>query len=95
MSQYVVISPGGAWKSEGSQKHEGCDICHNERLSPYSDEHAAGIPGAFCPCSAGQERQWCDFSLLWKVLETLLQFASVLAVERKYSDIKEAYIALY
>jgi hypothetical protein len=47
MSQYVVISLGGAWKGEGNQKLEGCDICHNERLSPYSDEHSAGIPGAF------------------------------------------------
>lgn len=47
MSQYVVISLGCAWKGEGNQKHDGCDICHNERLSPCSDEHAAGIPGAF------------------------------------------------
>lgn len=55
MSQHVVISLGGTWKSEGKQKHEGCDICHKEMLSPRSDEHAAGIPGAFCPCSASQD----------------------------------------
>jgi len=92
MSQYFVISLGGAWKGEGNQKHEGCDICHNERLSPCSDEHCR-YSGCVCPCFASQHRQCCDFSLLWKVLETLLRFVSVLAVERKYSDVKEGYIA--
>ena len=42
-----MISLGGAWKGEGNQKHDWCDICHNETLSPCSDEYAAGISGLF------------------------------------------------
>jgi hypothetical protein len=47
MSQYIVSFLGGAWKGEGNQKHEECDICHNEKLSPCYDEYVAGIPRAF------------------------------------------------